>query len=46
MMNEEMEAVAEPVVPTAQGTNITANEAVSEDEESGEPSILGVLNED
>jgi hypothetical protein len=46
LMNEEMEAVAEPVIPAAQGMDIAANEAESEHQELSEPSILGVLNED
>jgi hypothetical protein len=46
MMNVEMEAVAYPVVPAVEGTEIAEDEADSEDEEFGEPSILGVLNED
>jgi hypothetical protein len=45
-MNEEIEAVAEPVVPAAQGTKMAKDEVESDNEESGEPSILGVLNED
>lgn len=38
---EEMEAVAEPIVATAQRTRAT-----EEDEDVDEPSILGILNED
>jgi hypothetical protein len=36
-----MEAIAKPVVPTAQGA-----EATEEDEDADELSILGILNED
>jgi hypothetical protein len=46
LMNEEMDAVAEPVLPAAQGMDMAADEAESENEESGEPSILGAWNED
>jgi hypothetical protein len=46
MMNEEMEAIAEPVVLAAQGTEMAEDEAESDNKESSEPSILGVLNED
>jgi hypothetical protein len=42
-MYAEMEAVAEPVVPAAQ-KEATAED--KDDEDSGEPSILNVLNED
>jgi leucyl-tRNA synthetase len=45
-MNVKMEAVAALVIPAAQGTDKAEDEAESEDEESGKPSILGVLNED
>jgi hypothetical protein len=42
----EMEAVAKPDVPAVQGTETAEDKAESDDEESGEPFILGVLNED
>jgi hypothetical protein len=47
-MQTEMEAIAEPVVPTTQPTE-AAGAAEEEDEETAneqEPSILHVLNED
>jgi hypothetical protein len=44
-MHMEMEAVAEPVVPTIQGHEASVEED-AENEEAAEPSILNVLNED
>jgi hypothetical protein len=41
-----MEVVAKPVLPAVQGTEVAEEEADSEDDESVEPSILGVFNED
>jgi hypothetical protein len=45
-MNVEMEAVTEPVVRAAQGTETAEDEAESEDEESGKPSLTGGLKDD
>jgi hypothetical protein len=46
-MYAKMEVVAEPVVPAVQWTEaVEEEEADSEEDDSGEPSILQVLNED
>jgi hypothetical protein len=45
-MYAEMEAVVEPVVPAAQGTEALEEAADMEEDDSGEPSILHVLKED
>jgi hypothetical protein len=45
-MYAEMEVVAEPIVPTMQGLKAAEEEAEADEEDSGEPFILNVLNED
>jgi hypothetical protein len=43
-LRQDMEAIAEPNIPSAQGTD--AAEVEEDKEDTDEPSILGVLNED
>jgi hypothetical protein len=45
-MYAKMEAVLEPVVPVAQGTEAPKEANDMEEDDSREPSILNVLNED
>jgi hypothetical protein len=45
-MHVDMEAVVEPIVPAAPETEALEEEADMEEDDSAEPSILHVLNED